>query len=201
MVNEVFEITNKAVEDSLQKIAYNISQLEPVIRDKLPAAAAAPVPVAAIPAAVPAVPIAAVPIAAVPAIPSVPVVPASVPVDIPTAVSVQSANLWVLIGLLCLVCFLAVMLVICILRAMQGKLDIDPDVLTGKTPQTTLAFSNPFKREDPAGAEGHHNPAYSDTNIDNNLAPPPRRERRSRQKSGGRSEHSNTDESICMDFE
>ena len=58
MVNEVFEITNKAVEDSLQKIAYNISQLEPVIRDKLPAAA--PVPVAAIPAAVPAVPIAAV---------------------------------------------------------------------------------------------------------------------------------------------
>lgn len=197
MVNEVFEITNKAVEDSLQKIAYNISQLEPVIRDKLP--------VAAIPAAVPGVPIAAVPavpIAAVPAFPSVPVVPA-VPVDtsIPTAVAVQSANLWVLIGLLCLVCFLAVMLVICILRAMQGKLDIDPDVLTGKTPQTTLGFRNPFKGEDPAGAEGHHNPAYSDTNIDNNLAPPPRRERRSRQKSGGRSEHSNTDESICMDFE
>jgi len=52
----------------------------------------------------------------------------------------------------------------------------------------------------PADSEGDHNPAYSDHNIDNNLAPPPAN-RRTRQKSGGRSDHSATDESICMDFE
>lgn len=190
MVEEVFEITNRAVEDSLQKIAYNISQIEPVLKEALPnlaneAAAGTPNLVPA-----PAVPVTAVP----------PVV--QVVTEVTKVVAVQQVDIFTICAVFAAVCALGVMFVYCILRGMQGKFDIDPDVVTGKAPQPTLHFRNPFKKQDPVG-EGHHNPAYSENNIDNNLAPPPNRGRsqRSRQKSGGRSEHSNTDESICMDFE
>jgi len=190
VVEEVFEITNKAVEDSLQKIAYNISQIEPVIKDALPNLAPA-VPVApGTPNLVPPV----VPVTAAPP----PVV--QVVTEVTKVVAVQQVDIWTIVAIFGLVCCLGVLFVICMLRGMQGKLDIDPDVVTGKAPQPTLHFRNPFKQNDPVG-EGCHNPAYSENNIDNNLAPPPNRGRRSRQKSGGRSEHSNTDESICMDFE
>ena len=193
MVEEVFEITNREVEDSLQKIAYNISQIEPVLKEALPnlanqAAAGTPNLVPA-----PAVPVTAVP-------PAVQVV-----TEVTKVVAVQQVDILTICAVFAAVCALGVMFVYCMLRGMQGKFDIDPDVVTGKAPQPTLHFTNPFKKQDPVG-EGHHNPAYSenniDNNIDNNLAPPPNRGRRSRQKSGGRSEHSDiTDESICMDME
>jgi len=108
-------------------------------------------------------------------------------------------------GLFCVFLGLVALLAFCIKRGMQGKLDIDPDVVTGKTPNTTLTFKNPLsggRADIDPQCEGQHNPAYSESNIDNSgHLEPPQRTRRSRQKSGGRSEHSNTDESICMDYE
>lgn len=130
-------------------------------------------------------------------LPPVAAVPAAVPVPPPVAVqSIDTTGLFLVVGVFVFLCF---MFIWCVKRGMQGKLDIDPDVITGKTAQTTLSFRMPG-RGGPADGEGDHNPAYSDHNIDNNLAPPPAN-RRSRQKSGGRSDHSATDESICMDFE
>jgi len=244
VVNQIFETNNKAVEDSLQKIAYNISQVPSQIPAVLP-----PVP-AALPGLPQGIPQAAYPQlppqAAVPAPPppqlyapqvpqgypqlpqgypqlpqGYPQLPQGYPQGYPQvpptynpvpAVPVPGAppslvnaggSATTLAFLAFLFVFIIVMLVICIKRGMQGKFDIDPDVVTGKEPNTTLTFKNPLSGGGDINphCEGEHNPAYSNDNIDQDTLAPPARSKRSRQKSGGRSEHSNTDESICMDYE
>ena len=80
----------------------------------------------------------------------------------------------------------------CALRGMQGKFDLDPDVVMGKQAQHTLHFTNPFKKQMPAdeAAPGPQPPQ-------NHLGPP----LRGRAGSTPESDVSeNTDESICMDY-
>lgn len=257
MVNdEIFETSNKAIDDSLQKIAYNISQVPGQIPAVLPPEIPAVLPEVpgvpeGIPEAIPELPvypdlpITAAPVPAAPPPPVVPELPAGYPqvppgypqvppgypqvppgyqvpagypqvpgyIPAPGAVPVPGTDLVnagvsleIITLILLIFVLLCVMLVYCVKRGMQGKFDIDPDVATGKTPNTTLTFKNPLSRGgapqiDPH-CEGEHNPAYSNDNIDNDSLAPPARSKRSRQKSGGgRSDHSATDESICMDME
>lgn len=87
---------------------------------------------------------------------------------------------WFFMALLFLsITFLGLMMTKCITRGMQGKFDLNPDVMSGQAAGSQLGFVNPFKTNRPLSQS--------------QLAPPPR--------SPSTSEVSGkTNESICMDY-